>query len=59
MKINQFVQDLAWTENLFSQHERRQTIFKQLEKYFEPEDLKLARAMGDPTLAIPLWIGRS
>ena len=59
MKFDKFVQDLAWTKDLFLQHERRQNIFKQLEKYFDPEDLKLANTMGDPTLTIPLWIGRS
>ena len=57
MKFNQFVQDLAWTENLFIQEERRQEIFIMLKPFIDKEDLKLATAMGDLTLVIPIWIG--
>src|SRR6266542_1165453 len=58
MKIETFFQDLAWTENLFAQDERRQNIFNMLKPFVVNEDLELTTAMGDPTLIIPLWIGR-
>src|SRR6266542_2431508 len=58
MKIETFFQDLAWTENLFAQDERRQEIFNMLKPFVVNEDLELATTMGDPTLIIPIWIGR-
>jgi len=58
MKIETFFQDLAWTENIFTQDERRQEIFCMLKPFVNNEDLELAAAMGDPTLVIPIWIGR-
>ena len=57
MKIHQFLQDLAWTQNLFLQDERRQEIFDKLDPYFEKEDHELAATMGDLTLVLPIWIG--
>src|SRR6266496_1744038 len=58
MKIETFFQDLTWTENLFAQDERRQDIFNMLKPFVVNEDLELATAMSDPTLIIPIWIGR-
>ena len=58
MKFEQFFQDLAWTENIFIQDERRQEIFNMLKPVVDKEDLDLATAMGDPTLMIPIWISQ-
>src|SRR6266542_3894069 len=58
MKIETFFQDLAWTENLFIQDERLQDIFNMLKPFVNVEDLELATTMGDPTLVIPIWLGR-
>src|SRR6266542_6674204 len=59
MKIETFFQDLAWTEKLFDHDERRQNVFNMLKPFVDKDDLELAIAMGDPTLIIPIWIGRS